>query len=842
MRQLLAARRAPFVSSILLSLCLIDVGCKGDEPQGPNTGVTGRFDGVLTGPEGQPGVLRLDFTRRQALRQLQSTGGLIELSGTITLDITNDGTWETVVFAAGSTYDPATGAVHLSASTEVGGVTWTVVLDGVVTGTDFRGTIRFNGGPPLPVFAAAGYSVHLLCGTISGAASGWINLALAGNAGGAVVRLANGTTSLLVGTVMSNAVSFNATSGAGVVSGTIGTPATGDYSDGAGTTSSWSAIGSLCPTLGASAPDAGTTITDSGVAPDSGAMIADSGTTPDSGSTTPDSGGTTPDSGATPDSGVPSGPGETCASATTLAIGIDQTGQSLAGFSNDYASASTSCPQGGADRVYTVMVPAGQRVTFTVTAAPGSSVLGNLVAGTAACNAPLTTCERSFLATNNQLVRPVRWFNDTGSTAPAFLIVEAQGQQPSSFTIRADIDTPAAGDVCELPGAPITGSISLGGQSTASFVGDMTTAVSFTQDRVYAIDLAPNQRVDITPTITGGGASFFLLGDVADCYAPDLSRVDVGTRLPPIGISYINGGASTAHLYYVVANSARDVPPTPTTFSLEIAFTTLLAGETCFNASVPPISASTTLSGQTIDAYTDDCNILGFDRFYEVELAPEQRLFAAVSESIQNFDPGLLVLQCGDQMLSGCPQGPPNVDTIVANRTSGPQRYQLFVGSGFGIGRQGATYSLELDIASPPGDSCGLAEPPITATTLGIAGTTARYAGDFVITPSIPSCNIPSQLSPDRLHWIQLPAGMELTTTANMGGDFRAYLALTRSTPAACNMTCVLGANQGPSSPAQIVYRNTSAATEDLLLIVGTTRLNGARGGSAYTLDVTIAP
>ncbi len=55
-------------------------------------------------------------------------------------------------------------------------------------------------------------------------------------------------------------------------------------------------------------------------------------------------------------------------------------------------------------------------------------------------------------------------------------------------------------------------------------------------------------------------------------------------------------------------------------------------------------------------------------------------------------------------------------------------------------------------------------------------------------------------------------------------------------------MNCVLGANQGPSSPAQIVYRNTSGTTEDLLLVVGTTRLNGARGGAAYTLDVTIAP
>ena len=105
---------------ILLSLCFIDTGCKTDEPDDPNpSGVTGRYEGVLIGPEGQPGVLRLDFTRRQALYQLQSGRGLIDLSGTILLDITNDGIWETVVIAAGSTYDPATGAVHFTASTTV---------------------------------------------------------------------------------------------------------------------------------------------------------------------------------------------------------------------------------------------------------------------------------------------------------------------------------------------------------------------------------------------------------------------------------------------------------------------------------------------------------------------------------------------------------------------------------------------------------------------------------------------------------------------------------------------------------------------------------------------------
>lgn len=201
----------------------------------------------------------------------------------------------------------------------------------------------------------------------------------------------------------------------------------------------------------------------------------------------------------------PSLPGEDCASAAPLTPGVTRTQQTLDGYQRDYGE-GTLCAGGGEERVYSALVPPGQRLHVTATPAPGFDVALSLVLGPAErCAAIPRVCLTHSDAALGGQPESLTWLNRDSAPATVFVLVERAsfGIENASFELRADIGERPAGDTCTSATTLLPGVHS--GQTSAGFTDDYSGfeaacggGATPGPDRVYALTVPANTTLRAT--------------------------------------------------------------------------------------------------------------------------------------------------------------------------------------------------------------------------------------------------------------------------------------------------------------------------------------------------------
>ncbi len=204
--------------------------------------------------------------------------------------------------------------------------------------------------------------------------------------------------------------------------------------------------------------------------------------------------------------------GDTCDTAALLTPPFTVS-QSLVGYGNDFVTTGASCrATQGIDRMTKVSVPAGQRLTVTVT--PTVSTFDptvSLVMGLpSACAGTSAACAASADVGIANEAETTGWTNITGSTQTVFIIVDdyTTTATDGAYTLSASIGAPLAGETCSLAVSASSGvavsrtpsSYSDDYQGTGS--GCLTPSVG--PDFVLAYTVPNNQSLTVTATPASG--------------------------------------------------------------------------------------------------------------------------------------------------------------------------------------------------------------------------------------------------------------------------------------------------------------------------------------------------
>jgi hypothetical protein len=359
---------------------------------------------------------------------------------------------------------------------------------------------------------------------------------------------------------------------------------------------------------------------------------------------------------------APAGPaGDTCDTAETLTPGTPLMSQTTVGYTNDYVGGinSDACPaaNAGPDRAYKVDVPAGERLTVTVTPEATLDPAVSIVAGAAAaCDALPRVCASG--ANNGGAGQPetAAFTNTSASMQTVFVVVDSASSAGGAFTISATNAAVPAGDRCETA-TPIT----MSGTFTASSAGYLndysgaSTGCSGTAgpDRVYQVDVPGNTR--LTASVRGTEAFDPSLNLLLSCAAPlNCVASDDSGDAPTLNTAvYINRGTSTRTIFLLIDSFFGDGPGGA--FELTTALDAApadLAGDRCDNAIV--ISSPGTLTGQTTTGFVsdlappEDCTGYetgGPDRVYRITLPAGKTLDATVAREGDEGDPAIYLIR-----------------------------------------------------------------------------------------------------------------------------------------------------------------------------------------------------
>jgi hypothetical protein len=259
---------------------------------------------------------------------------------------------------------------------------------------------------------------------------------------------------------------------------------------------------------------------------------------------------------------------ETCAASAPLAFGTTEW-FTTQGKVNDYSPNSGGCTgfaASGPDRVYSILMFAGEQLHVAATSAFDSSLY--LVSNCADVNGSCLAGSDLGVG-GTEVIAPV--FQQTGTY---YVIVDGFGSASGTGDLFSEI---RSGDTCaDAYVVPAGGGIFQG--TTSGFAADYgatqnsgsCTGYTLTgADAVYRIELAPAEEITATLTSTWDGA-LYLISDCASSATSCVAGQDNGN---PETISYTNATGATA-TYYLVVDSWR---PTDTTvregnYTLDINF------------------------------------------------------------------------------------------------------------------------------------------------------------------------------------------------------------------------------------------------------------------------------
>lgn len=251
---------------------------------------------------------------------------------------------------------------------------------------------------------------------------------------------------------------------------------------------------------------------------------------------------------------------DTCADAPVVGPGSYMA--STAGATNDYSSGTGCVGMAGADVVYPIDVPAGQRLTASVFGVGAFNPSLNLIAGPASnCSASTRSCLRgSDVAT----VDTVTWVNHGASTQRIYVIVDsASSTTTGMFTLSLSLGSPAAGDVCTS--ATRVGSGTTSG-TTAGFVNDYGAGAMCVGtagvDRVYVVSVGAGQTLTaaVTPTTAGFDPSISLEAACGIEPRVCLAGNDSGGVSATNTVSYSNTSGTAEDIFIVIDTALGSAP------------------------------------------------------------------------------------------------------------------------------------------------------------------------------------------------------------------------------------------------------------------------------------------
>ncbi|MCA3014557.1 MAG: hypothetical protein INH41_19415 [Myxococcaceae bacterium] len=456
------------------------------------------------------------------------------------------------------------------------------------------------------------------------------------------------------------------------------------------------------------------------------------------------------------------------------------------------------------------------------------------------------------------------YVNRTASAQNAFLVVEGFfADAGGPFTLTSDVVPLLAGDLCEnavaLTSLPASRPADTLVGYFSNYAGGAGCGVGTTSlDRVYRVSVPTNNR--LTATVTASTNS-----DGGVAFAPTLNIVQGTTCAASVtcvagGSSSATPGTATATFdnvgaaadFLVIVDTSTSTPGG--TFSLNVSTTpiTLTAGDVCGNVTAATTTPQTfqnetftdfqnqyTAQGQTSCAY-----LPGIDRAYAVTIPPGQILTAVATPTDAGVLPDGGFLNLSLQVLAAateCSVGPclssanlagPAAETVTRSNVLGNAAESVLLVVDSNVATPLGTYSLAINFAAPPaGDICG------TPLPLSLATTTPRdltgFGNDYSTFTS--GCSFKS--GRDVVYSISAPPMQRLTiTVVSTGTDCSISLV---SNAAACGTSCLAFNDTGGTGGTDtLVYDNTTASAQNLLVIVDSTSLQGT---ASFTVSATAA-
>jgi hypothetical protein len=429
----------------------------------------------------------------------------------------------------------------------------------------------------------------------------------------------------------------------------------------------------------------------------------------------------------------PPPPGDTCPSAEAIAAGT-LAGQTTVGFNNDYTGAGSTggCTSAdrGLDRVYSIAVPDGQRLTASVTAEEaGYDPSIYLIAAPAAnCSAVPRVCLAADDSGGASTTNTVRYRNASGAEQTVFIVIDSfsSTDDGGTFTLATVVETPPPpppGDVCSTAQAAAPGT--LADQTTVGFYDDYnggTLAERCTTsdrglDRVYSIAVPDGQRLtaSVTPAETGYNPSIYLVAaPAANCDADPrvcLAADDLGLADDTNTVRYGNVTGAEQTVFIVIDSGSTEAGGA---FDLEVALAVPPPGEYCANAE--PLAPGTLLD-QTTVGYANDYELpgsctgfatRGLDRVYSITVPAGQQL-TVLATPAADYDVAIYLLpapasSCSDDAtcLAGEDSGGEGeADEVSWVNAGGAPAPVFVVVDCFLMSDPGGTYSLTVTIGPP---------------------------------------------------------------------------------------------------------------------------------------------
>lgn len=259
--------------------------------------------------------------------------------------------------------------------------------------------------------------------------------------------------------------------------------------------------------------------------------------------------------------------GDTCATAQLLSLPAT-VNHSLTGFLNDFVSGTANGCRGtqGVDRVYRLSVPAGQRLTATVTpTTSGFDPTMSLVVGSAsACVGTTALCAASADVGNAGDPETLTWTNTGTTSATVYLVVENYSGMATggAYQLQVSAAPPSVGETCTTPipatsGATVTG-------TPSSFLNDYEGAgtgcltPSTGPDFVVSYVVPNNRSLTVTATPASGlDVSVNFATSAAACGARTcVAGVNIGAAGTAETIGWNNTTGSSQTVFVIIDSPA----------------------------------------------------------------------------------------------------------------------------------------------------------------------------------------------------------------------------------------------------------------------------------------------
>ncbi|PZR10538.1 MAG: hypothetical protein DI536_20060 [Archangium gephyra] len=281
----------------------------------------------------------------------------------------------------------------------------------------------------------------------------------------------------------------------------------------------------------------------------------------------------------------------------------------MSGYANDFTSNTNGCKGSqGLDRMVRFQVPAGHRVTATVTPTVSTfDPMLSLVRGAAAaCVGSSATCVASADTGADNAAETASWFNGTGAPVDMFAVVDDYDAQSfnGAYTLSISASPPPAGDTCETALAGSSGvAIS---RTVTDFTNDYASSTSCASPStgadlviVYAVPANQSLTVTATPSASVDVSINLSLGSGACGARTCVAGVSKGANgvTESLGWNNVTGAAQNVYVTIDSTSSSTGTVSVTGTVGASLACGPLTCGSGCCSGGVCQTGTSASACG-----------------------------------------------------------------------------------------------------------------------------------------------------------------------------------------------------------------------------------------------------